>query len=397
MNNLIEKEIIKNAQVFLNSNSEFRKNAFAFFEGQGLPAKITKHISPRFMQESANLRKPLRDQVIDSQAVIYFTDGIFDPKNSTLPAGITIENASTDSLTNTFIDSFDALNAVASISPQHIYVAKNVVVSTAVTICHTITEMGVNKIVSPRIQFTAEENSEVSVLEFFTSEQNELFQYTTNSFTQFNLAKNSKVEHVKLNQEAKNSLHLGWTVANLDKDARFNSSMIDLGQQAATNNLQINLNNAGAETTANSVFTLEKNETNTIFTTINHKHSHTHSTQLCKGILKDESFGLFNGNIVIAPDAQEVTSSQLNKNLLLSKKAHIDTRPQLLVSADDVKCSHGATVGQLSDEEAFYLESRGINKTRAKEMLMHGFSHEIIQLIKNNTIRKFCEQRLIQK
>jgi Fe-S cluster assembly protein SufD len=312
-----------------------------------------------------------------------------------LPDGISIDQVTFNG--ETFEDGLDALNAVAAMSPQTFTLKKNTTLNFPITIVHNVTDSGVNKIISPRLNFVVEDSSETAIIEVFTSQQNNLFQYTTNAFTSFTLLKNAKIEHVKIVSEAKNSLHIGWTVANLARDSHFNSTVISMGQVAANNNLIINLNDVGAETSANAVFTLEKSETNNIFTTINHKHSHTHSTQLCKGILKDESFGNFNGNIVVAPDAQEITSGQLSKNLLLSKKAHIDTRPQLLVSADDVKCSHGATVGQLSDEETFYLESRGISKARAKEMLMHGFSKEIINLIKNKMIRDYCEKLITKK
>jgi Fe-S cluster assembly protein SufD len=395
MNNLVEKEILKNAQLFLKSNDSFKNIAFNYFEKNGIPEKISKFISPRFVETNEIISKKTGISIIDPRGVIYLTNGIFDSHNSNLPESITITSEARYS--DLFEDSLDALNAVAAVSPQTITLKKNTVLDFPITIVHNVTDSGVNKIVSPRLNFVAEENSEASIIEVFTSQQNNLFQYTTNAFISFSLLKNTKIEHVKIVSEAKNSLHLGWTVANLARDAHFNSTAINMGQVAANNNLIINLNDTGAETSANSVFTLEKTETNTIFTTINHNHSHTHSTQLCKGILKDESFGIFNGNIVVAPDAQEITSGQLSKNLLLSKKAHIDTRPQLLVSADDVKCSHGATVGQLSDEETFYLESRGISKARAKEMLMHGFSNEIIHLIKNKMIRNYCEKLITQK
>jgi Fe-S cluster assembly protein SufD len=106
----------------------------------------------------------------------------------------------------------------------------------------------------------------------------------------------------------------------------------------------------------------------------------------------DESHGAFTGKISIAKDAQQVNSEQLNKNLMLSKKAHIDTRPQLLVAADDVKCSHGATIGQLSSEEAFYLESRGIDKDKAKKMLCLGFAMDVLLKIEDKKLLTFVEE-----
>lgn len=134
------------------------------------------------------------------------------------------------------------------------------------------------------------------------------------------------------------------------------------------------------------MYALTKNEHADIFSSINHQAAHTNSDQLFKGILAGESYGAFTGKINIAQDAQQVNSNQLNKNLMLSKKAHIDTRPQLLVAADDVKCAHGATIGQLSQEEEFYLESRGIKKDKAKRMLCHGFAADVLYKIDNKKI-----------
>ena len=124
---------------------------------------------------------------------------------------------------------------------------------------------------------------------------------------------------------------------------------------------------------------------------IDHLVEHTDSCQLYKGILDDSSKGVFKGSIFVHKDAQLITSSQLNKNLLLSKKANIETMPQLEIYADDVKCSHGATIGQLSDEEAFYLQSRGISKDRAYKILSQAFSYDAILKIRTKKLRNTCK------
>jgi Fe-S cluster assembly protein SufD len=144
----------------------------------------------------------------------------------------------------------------------------------------------------------------------------------------------------------------------------------------------------------NGLYALNKLEHSDIFSVIHHNAPHTNSDQLFKGILADESHGAFTGKIIIAKDAQLVNSNQLNKNLMLSRKAHISTRPQLLVAADDVKCAHGATIGQLSPDEEFYLESRGINKDKAKKMLCHGFAMDVLFLIENLKIQAVAAQLL---
>jgi Fe-S cluster assembly protein SufD len=392
---IIEKELLKNAQPFLKTNNGFKNKAFEYFEKNGLPTKMAEHFSPRFHDQNKEILSNTKETPVDPRGVIVFINGIYNSEQTILPAGIEICEKDVNS-TNEYVfqDSFDALNVLSAVSTTQINIKKNTNSGFPITIIHTLTEAGVNKIVSPRIEINVDANSEVDFLEVFTTTDMALYQYTTNSQTILNIGENSQIEYIKLTNEAKNALHLNWTKANLAKDARFFSTVIDSGQNLGIHNLLINLENTGATTSANSLFRINQTQQNSILTTINHKHSHTYSSQLCKGILNDEAFGIFNGTIKVFPDAQEITSSQLNKNLLLSKKAHIDTRPQLLISADDVKCTHGATVGQLSDEEAFYLESRGIKKSRAMEMLLNGFSQEIILLIKNKNIREYCEKKL---
>ena len=392
MNNIIEKELLKNAQVFLQSNDLYKAGAFQYFKDNGLPETITKDIAPRFYQKSLEQLPINTEDVLDARGVLHFTNGIFDSAHSTIPNGLELQASK---LEEKFINSLDALNALASIETISFVLKKNIAIDFPISIIYSVTESAVNKIISPRIQFTLEENSQASFMEFYSSHTN--VPYTTNALTTFIVKENAQVEHVKLSQEAKSSVHLGWTTATLLKNARFYTTNIDLGNLNSNQQLHIKLCGSGAETSANSLFLLEGVEKNTTFTTIHHRHSHTHSTQLSKGILKDESFGTFDGNIIVDPDAQEITSKQLNKNLLLSKKAHIKTKPQLLVNANDVKCAHGATVGQLSAEEIFYLESRGIKKEKARDILMQGFASEIFFLIKNNKIRSFCEKKLTLK
>ncbi|MBY0416085.1 MAG: Fe-S cluster assembly protein SufD [Bdellovibrionales bacterium] len=264
---------------------------------------------------------------------------------------------------------------------------KNTVIDFPITIVHLVDEAAINKIISPRITIVAESFSKVSIAEIFTSTQNLLFQYTTNSSTNIDLKENAFVEHVKIQTEALQSTHIGLTKAIVAKSAQFKSMTLDFGIMTSRHNIDIEVNGEGADAHVNGLYTLSKSTHADIFSNINHNAAHTTSDQLFKGILAGESHGAFTGKISIAKDAQLVNSNQLNKNLMLSKKAHIDTRPQLLVAADDVKCAHGATIGQLSPDEEFYLESRGIKKDMAKRMLCHGFAADVLFKIDNKSIQ----------
>lgn len=410
MENLLINELVKNsANVFKNtadlgaSYNQAMKNALETFKSLGLPSKkdenwkytdISKNLSPRFLSQASEIEYDLPEMVIDRRGMIIFNNGIFNRHQSVLPEGVTFDQQQS---TSDFFDSFDALNFSVSMSPLFLKIKKNTVLDYPVTIIHTVDEAGVNKIISPRVTIAAEEFTKVSFVEIFTSTQNNVFQYTTNCVISFDLKPNAQIEHVKIQLEAGQALHIGLTKANVAALAYFKSMTVDLGILTSRHNIDVKLNSPGAEASVHGLYALKKTEHADIFSSIHHKAPHTQSEQLYKGILAGESHGAFTGKIVVDKDSQLINSNQLNKNLLLSKKARIDTRPQLLVAADDVKCSHGATIGQLSKEEEFYLESRGIAPEKAKRMLCHGFATDVLFKIENKEIKELAEKLLIEK
>lgn len=401
MENVLLNELIKNSAEVHKvtgelgaSYNEAMKKALEQFKTLGIPTKkdenwiytnIAKNLSPRFYSKVSEAEHEIPAQVIDRRGMIILNNGVFNRHQSVLPEGITLDQQvpSTD-----FFDTFDALNFGVAISPLFLKIKKNTVIDFPITIVHMTDEAGVNKFISPRITIVAEAFSKAAFFEVFTSTQNLLFQYTTNAATTFEVKENAFVEHVKIQNEAHASTHIGLTKANVAKNAQFKSMTMDLGIFTSRHNIDVNVLGVGADAHVNGLFALTKTEHADIFSSINHQAGHTTSDQLFKGIMGGDSHGAFTGRIQIAKDAQLVNSNQLNKNLMLSKKAHIDTRPQLLVSADDVKCAHGATIGQLSAEEEFYLESRGIQKDKAKRMLCHGFATDVLFKIDNLDIQK---------
>jgi Fe-S cluster assembly protein SufD len=404
METVITNELFKSASKlqlaatdFSSSYLDAMKSALSIFKDKGIPNKknedwkytnIAKNLSPRVLDSNEINDIALPIKPIDENFFIVLNNGKFNRLISKLPQGVELSGTNPETH---FFDSFDALNFSTSIGATSFVIRKNTHLKKPLTLLHIVDESAVNKINNPRVNFVIEDNAKIAIVEVFTSTQNLLFQYTTNAVTQFKIEKNSSVEHVKIQSEAKKAVHIGLTKAEVARDANFNSYTFDLGILTSRHNINVNLNESGANSQVHGLFTLNKDEHSDIFSNIFHKVAHTNSEQLVKGILSGESHGVFTGKIVVEKDAQQISSTQLNKNLILSKKALIDTRPQLLVHADDVKCSHGATIGQLSPEEEFYLESRGIPKHRAKEMLCHGFGSEIIYKIENEEIKKFTE------
>lgn len=410
MENLLTNELIKGASEIQKytsdlgpSYNEAMKLALESFKSSGIPSKkhedwlytnIAKNLAPRFFSRASEIIQDIPQEVIDRNGMIIFNNGIFNPFQSVLPKGIELDQMVPSTK---FYDTFDALNFATSMSPVSIKVAKNTVIDFPISIVHVVNEAGVNKILSPRINITVESFAQVSFVEIFTSSQNLLFQYTTNAATIFNLKANAFVEHVKLQTEALNATHIGLTKAHLEESSSFKSMTVDYGMMTARHNIDVQVDGQGAEAHVNGLYVLAKNEHSDVFSSIHHLKAHTTSEQLFKGIMAGSSHGAFTGKIQIAKDAQQVNSNQLNNNLMLTKKAHIDTRPQLLVSADDVKCSHGATIGQLSDDEAFYLEARGIHKDKARKMLCIGFARDVLFKIDNLKIRDLAFIKLNEK
>ncbi len=405
MENIIHNELIKNSAALLKKPLGFSPSyqqamlkAHEIFKNLGIPSRknedwkytsIEKNLSIRFFEDNVSIVSDVPKSVIDQRGMIIFNNGVFNKFLSVLPEGLELTALINEDI---FLDSFDALNFSTAISPLSLKIKKNTVIDFPITIIHLVDDVAVNKIICPRIMILAEENSKLSIMEIFECNKPELLQYTTNAVTQFSLKANAHIEHVKIQNEARSATHIGLTNANVCAGAKFKSLTLDLGLKMARNNINVSLNEPNAQTSVHGLFALKNTEHTDVFSVIKHFAGHTFSDQLFKGILAGESHGIFTGKIIIVKDAQLCTSSQLNKNLLLSKKAHIDTRPQLLVHADDVKCSHGATIGQLSDEEAFYLESRGLPKEKAKQMLCHGFATDALDKIENDKIRQFCEK-----
>jgi Fe-S cluster assembly protein SufD len=409
MEQILTSELLKNSEVILKKAMDLSpnyqtamKNALATFERQGIPSKhnedwkytnIAKKLSHRFYEYKQSIVHDVPSCVIDKRGMIIFNNGIFNKFLSVLPAGIELDALVAE---DKFYDTFDSLNFGVSLSPLALKIKKNTVIDFPITIAHLVDDVGVKKIISPRLTITAHENSSVCFLEIFNTSNIQL-EYTTNAVTRFVLKAGALIEHVKMQSEAPFAVHIGLTEAQVFRDANFKSVTLDYGLLTARHNIFVGLMEAGAETSVHGLYVLTNSEHTDVFSTITHFAPHTTSEQLFKGILSGDSHGVFTGKIIIEKDAQKSSSSQLNKNLILSKKSHIDTRPQLLVHADDVKCSHGATVGQLSKDEEFYLESRGIPKDKAKRMLCHGFATDVIFKIENPVIKKLAETMLIEQ
>jgi Fe-S cluster assembly protein SufD len=199
----------------------------------------------------------------------------------------------------------------------------------------------------------------------------------------------AKVEHIQIEKAQGDSKSQGSTFAHVSREAHYANFSFHLAGALTHRSLDLHLNGTGSHGDSQALYLLNGKEKSVIDTVIHHYTPDSTSSQLAKGILDGESRGSFTGRIHIHKDAQRVKSSQLNKNLLLSRKAQVFSEPQLEIFADDVKCSHGSTTGQLSPEEVFYFEARGIPRDRARNLLALGFAMEIVTHIDSSTTRAY--------
>jgi Fe-S cluster assembly protein SufD len=209
--------------------------------------------------------------------------------------------------------------------------------------------------------------------------------YFTNASTDVFLDANASLHYCKAQKESLNAYHIGQTRVWQERDSNFDGFSLTAGSQLTRNSLNIALNGEGANAGLNALYSVFGNQHVDNHTSVDHRVPNCTSNQLYKGILNGDSRAVFNGKVFVRPIAQQTNSYQLNKNLLLGNNCRVDTKPQLEIFADDVKCTHGATIGQLDENEMFYLQTRCIPRNVATKMLVHGFVDDLFGLIKNSS------------
>ena len=219
----------------------------------------------------------------------------------------------------------------------------------------------------------------------------------TNAVTEVHVDENSHFNLIRVQNEHNNAAKMTHTFIHQEKNSVASSNNITLHGGLVRNSTYHFLGGEGAECHSYGLFLADKFQHVDNFVNIDHHSPHCTSNQLFKGVLDDASTGAFNGRIVVRPDAQKTLAYQKSNNILLTDDAKMDTKPQLEIFADDVKCSHGAAVGQLDGEALFYMQSRGINKREARLMLMFGFAHEVIQNIDIEPLRERLDNLVMQR
>jgi Fe-S cluster assembly protein SufD len=212
--------------------------------------------------------------------------------------------------------------------------------------------------------------------------------YFTNAVTEIWLEANAEVSHTRVERESPEAFHIGKTAISQSRDSRYTCNAITLGAKLSRHNLEVFQCGEQTETTINGLVTITGKQTTDTHSAIALNYPQSTTNQIHKCIIADRAHAVFNGKIFVSQSAQLTNAGQLNRNLLLSPKARVDTKPQLEITADNVKCTHGATVSQLDEEEIFYLQSRGLNQTEARDLLINAFAIEIINKLPVPSLRQ---------
>ncbi|MBT5455530.1 MAG: Fe-S cluster assembly protein SufD [Rhodospirillaceae bacterium] len=209
--------------------------------------------------------------------------------------------------------------------------------------------------------------------------------------TEVSVGQGAGLRHITQQDQSISAWHVGLVAARLGRDASFDSFVLSSGARLSRNEIRVALDGEGADCRLNGIALVRGRQHCDNTTDVDHAKGHGHSSQIYKNVLDDRARSVFQGRIHVAPDAQKTDAHQMNRNLLLSRNAQADSKPELIIHADDVKCSHGATVGDLDQDALFYLQSRGIDPIMARNLMVRGFASEMIDDLPDDAIRAHLE------
>lgn len=415
----------KNLESDLNRSSlkiikEKRENAFSQFEKTGFPTTKNEewkytNIAPALKHDySLEARSSLTQKEIEQlffpnvkANAIVFINGKYSKEFSTIIAPESsliireFSEAEPEILAKYFgshvsvFDSFTYLNTAFASNGIYIRIPKGKVVEDPILLYFISDSNQSNVFSQPRNLIVAEEYSNAKIVECYRSLGDNLS--FTNAYTEIVLKENAHVDFYKIQNESESAVQVNTTQVNHEQKSTFSSTCLTLGGSLVRNNLNILLNAEHVESTLYGLYLTNGSQHVDNHTLVDHAKPNCYSNEFYKGILDGKSKGVFNGKIFVKPDAQKTNAFQSNKNVLLTKDASMNAKPQLEIFADDVKCSHGATIGQLDKEPVFYLRSRGLSEESAKTLLMLAFANDIIEHIKIEPLKDYLRDLISDK
>lgn len=274
-----------------------------------------------------------------------------------------------------------------------LHVPRGTVLAKPVYILSVSTAEAQPAVSSQRVLVVLEENSQAELIEHYVSDQQQQNLFV-NSQTEVIVGRNAQIQHYRINLEQEDLLHVGGVHINLHRDARFYGFTLAQGSRLKRIDYHANMRGEGSHLELHGVYLPRNKQLIDYHTNVEHRVPHCTSNKVFRGIIGDSAKAVFNGRIHIHKDAQKTLAELSNRNLLTSPKAEIDTKPELEIYADDVRCAHGATISQLDETSVFYLQSRGVSHAEAVRMLSFGFINELLNAVPEQAIQNYLRPRL---
>jgi Fe-S cluster assembly protein SufD len=411
------------SKLFLFGDTQLREQAMESFYKQGIPTR--KQEEYKYTRVDLMLKgefnfstnKNCSDSQIEplkflkDAYVVVIENGIFIEGSSNLqnlPEGLTICSLVDAVKSNSPVfekhyaqyaevntDPFIALNTAMTKDGVFIHVAKNVVIEKPIHIVHLSTAFE-NTIIHPRNLIVVDENAQAKIIESFETVDSKAKVFS-NALTEIVVDQQAIVDHYKIQDESELGYLMNTTQVIQQKQSVFSTHTFTLSGSFVRNNLTLVLDDEYIESHLNGLYLTAGDQVVDNHTVVDHRKPNCNSNELYKGIIDGKSTATFNGKIFVKKDAQKTNAFQSNKNILLSETGTINTKPQLEIYADDVKCSHGSTTGKLDADKIFYLRARGLSTESAKKLLMHAFASEVVNTIKIEALREYIKGKISTK
>jgi len=292
---------------------------------------------------------------------------------------------------------FTALNTAFLNDGAVVHVGRDVEVARPIHLLFVADERAVDGVAQPRNLVVLDRFAKATVIESYVTVARGAGAYFTNTVTEATIGEGATLTHLKLQRESAQAYHVGTLDVRQARDSHLVSFSFAIGAALSRSNVYTELRGEGCGATLNGLYLGDDAQTIDHQTRIEHVAPNCYSRELYKGILGGSAHGVFNGKVYVHPEAQKTDGKQTNNTLLLSERAQIDTKPQLEIFADDVKCTHGATVGRLDETSLFYMKSRGINARTARELLTYAFAADVLETIELAEVREGLEAAVLRR
>ena len=363
--------------------------------------RLTKIGKVNFTNEEAEVTSIDSYRICSSETTLVFVNGHYSEHLSSqkLPEGVNIEliSKSTQQLETTSVklegEIFNATNTAFLNGGVIIRIAANAVIEQPIQVLHIL--KGDHVISNFKTIIHAEKFSKAEIVQgFFTEGGSANF---CNSISEINVAENAHLTINKIQYESEESFHISTEEVQQATDSNFKINTFTLNGGLVRNNVHINVNGKNCESHLNGAYLLKNKQHVDNHSVVDHKVPNCESHELYKGVIDDSATAVFNGKVYVRPDAQKINAFQSNANVLLSDNATINSKPELEIYADDVKCSHGSTTGQLDEEAVFYLRARGLSEKSARQLVVSAFIGEVIEKVENEEVVTFINKKLKER